>query len=701
MRSRCFAICLLAAWVIVCTPRLVSAPQQSPIDETRLVEARYELLFHPELGGVRAGPETALPNASPVVLELKLANRESALFVNVLLSEPKAQVRIQTPSGQWYTPENARYDATKQKPEFWLTGDARQNVFPEEPRTPFGFDLSLYLFPQAGTQHLLVLSVAEPGTYRIEVNATPAGKPVELRAAMLPVDRLLRGYISAFSQLAEPQQGEVAVVIRDTPGLVYQNDPATFDIEIRGDYDPQSLTFTAKQQFRPAKPGGASGQPPAGTARQRPSPASQASQLLRFEPVAKNLYRANLPTGEPGELAVDLTVAGRHRSGDTFSRTLHRSLRVKRRLAILRGLRTRPVDTNGNGRWDALEVDAELDVFEAGLYTLRVSMTNNANSYVHLELEGAESLPLGVHRVVARTTADTILRDTRGNGPFVSTSIRIERVEKDSTKEWIPTDNATVKTEALSRDSWDPGSFSASSTLQWRAVDRLGTGKAQFLEFDWPVTTEGGMCQWHADLFLPGENKGVTMSGGMALLAPGPVVLPLDVAASALIRRAKAKWRLIPSLSCNSNQNAIIPMDLWPEIEIDPAGLEDAPPGVFFARRPPELLDLEMTHDLSLPILQVPGPYSDLRTRILSGQDGLALSIRPPDKVPEGLVDHMPATLKLRLEAEESSTTAPSAVVEVEVTAGGRTERKTLRFQIVRGEARAAAERADRDPDEP
>jgi hypothetical protein len=113
---------------------------------------------------------------------------------------------------------------------------------------------------------------------------------------------------------------------------------------------------------------------------------------------AKGAYTADLPMTEAGYYSVTVNIRGRDSAGKEFERTAGESITIEPRRAQIIDVSESPVDEDGNGLIDRIDVTAQVKVELGGKYAMEVILT----------------APDKWHREVSRTR---IYRPARGPSP--------------------------------------------------------------------------------------------------------------------------------------------------------------------------------------------------------------------------------------------------------------------------------------------
>jgi hypothetical protein len=166
-------------------------------------------------------------------------------------------------------------------------------------------------------------------------------------------------------------------------------------------------------------------------------------------------------------------------------------------VARLLSLAVKAVDEDGDGRFERLDVTAELDVFDPGDYALGFSITS-AGRKPNLPAGRWMTLGQGRQTITVSLSGKYVWSELR-DGPFLISGVWVLRSGGANSVKVPPTDTQ-VRTEAWKREQWNPGRVYGDDTVRVRGIRPASSGRFRFAEVQWEVTTPGGQCFWNGSL---------------------------------------------------------------------------------------------------------------------------------------------------------------------------------------------------------
>jgi hypothetical protein len=314
-----------------------------------------------------------------------------------------------------------------------------------------------------------------------------------------------------------------------------------------------------------------------------------------FQKVAPLRYQGSYIATHLGRLRFLVKAKGTKPGGATFAAEVVANGPVVHAVsARFLGIDQQIVDEDADGVPDRLHVSADLNVAVAGRYALEIQLSQGtilSPVPTDLGLHREAELEVGRQRLKASIPVKALWERARMDGAYHSGQINITRLQGNFVADSVDPGGTTFITHALNREDWRDIPRRLQPPLMWRASDRLGSGKAQMLELDWPVFSPGGRCTWSAILSrLDGVGR-IVLEPTVANLPEGDLVLPFDVLANRLLPFHTSIWRLEPTFSCESSALTGTPLlDQSPRIPFNAALFESLERGMLMRRMPPLLV---------------------------------------------------------------------------------------------------------------
>ena len=472
-------------------------------------------------GAKTQGPVTLSRSNPSGEVEITLDADEEASFFDIVITDPKANVRMTLPDGRRID-ENVdpRGDIT------WTKLNRAADI-----DTP-DFRLSPFLLPGEGTHHVLAFGKADRGVYRIRAETTGAAS-VLLTARFIPFVRALD---DAISRLSDVPPGEVILGISPLPYECFEGDQLDLVASFRGDPVSEEVRFEVRLEYQDILPRDSR------KLRQFGPPTIEQVPIL-FTRGSDGTYRGRLIPRRAGLLRVRIRASGTTTSGLPFSKEANSGrFEVHREVAKLTSLSETAVDTDGSGTLDRLDVTARLDVVIPGRYSMQFRIEDSSQSGRFARSE--QDLSAGDQGLTASISAND-LRKNFADGPWkisnLGISLLLDRLDADP----VQVDQTrTLLTADYKRDQWDRGPAWIGESVTARGIRPAASGRFRMIEFQWPVFTPGGKCQWGLSL----EEEYFFASG---TLPKGAVTLNLVVDAARLAAASKKDWSVNPIVNCD------------------------------------------------------------------------------------------------------------------------------------------------------
>jgi len=253
-------------------------------------------------------------------------------------------------------------------------------------------------------------------------------------------------------------------------------------------------------------------------------------------------YRGRLIPQRAGMLRIGVRASGTTTSGLPFSEEASSNrFEIHREVAILKSLSEIAVDTDRSGTFDRLDITARLDVVVPGRYLVQFLIGDAGKSGWYENRE--QELAAGDQSFTVSIPAKDI-RKRLSDGPWKIAELKISLLLGDGYGDPVKVEQSqTLLTAAYRRDQWDRGPAWVAESVTARGIRPSSSGRFRMIEFQWPVFTPGGKCEW--GLVLDRENY---LAGGT--LPAGAVTLSLVVDAAEVAAASKKDWSLNPILNC-------------------------------------------------------------------------------------------------------------------------------------------------------
>lgn len=563
----------------------------------------------------RVGPETVPGGTKDHALGIDVdKDAGDGVVFQVVVPDRTVRVTLEAPDG-------TVFDQTMpvREDQKWEITDG---LIEDEDPDPWNlFDISKLFLPHQGTHHYIALPKISKGTHRIHLDTTASAGPIEVRVLYLPLMQVIGSMFASLVPSLEPARDRVLLSVEVPGGEVHVGDELPLKVAFHGPPVSDPVQFEVQVESRPMTSAGMPGPREFGEANVNPV-------AVEFRKTKEQRYEAKYVAAETGLLRFLVKARGKKTDGASFEAvSVENGPVVNTVSAKFLGITERAVDENADGYPDRLEVRAELDVAIEGQYELDVEFQDGRSpnrALIGLSLNASAHLMPGRRSLVATVRAEKLVDRLKGDGPYPASRISIWRGQGGYAADHIDTNETKLASGAYKRADWMRGSTGASRVLKWRAADRLGTGKGQMLEIDWPVVSPGGRCRWGGTFVrLTGEGR-FEVPMAEAVLPEGEVTLPVDLVANRLLPFGSSVWRFEPSLQCDSSQIEVeVPIDLSPRVPFSASAFEPLQRGMLMRRLP--------------PVRVTAGRANEVVTGFEQGTESPATTRVTVEKAPEGI----------------------------------------------------------------
>ena len=251
-----------------------------------------------------------------------------------------------------------------------------------------------------------------------------------------------------------------------------------------------------------------------------PQGAPMQVKFVSSGPGADGSYRAELPTTAVGKYEVGLKVTGKYPGGTEFERSAGTSVSIEPRRAQILSITERPLDDDGNGLIDRIELTARIKVDLPGEYYLTVYLDGG------MQARGKAELGLGEATITAMVDRFSLIRAVK-DGPYKMTAT-LFRKEEPVVQAFASRLVDAGTTRAYKRSTFDHGPLYFKRTMT--AVPRSATGQRPFqqLVVSLDVFTPGGTCFWSGALESGVDLVDFVNNSGVLPKGPSQITFPYD-----------------------------------------------------------------------------------------------------------------------------------------------------------------------------
>jgi hypothetical protein len=348
-----------------------------------------------------------------------------------------------------------------------------------------GPDMAALLIP-GKVNHLVVLPPNAPkGKYRIHANASTLKQDSVLMVMFLPIGSDLAKEDTVRTAFTTAEKRHYAGDKVELIGAVFEGDRPISNARLTGqavEVDEQGM----------------------------PKGKTVPVNFKWIGTATSGAYRAELPMTAAGEYSVAVKVRGKYANGTEFERNAGDSITIEPRRAQILSLTERPLDDDGNGLIDRIELTARLHVDMPGEYFLLVDLTS-ADGKRFAPERGKAELGLGEGTITAWVNRYS-LTHIEADGPY-KMDARIFRKEGAGQAFAFRLEDAGI-TRAYDRSTFDRGPYYFTGTAT--ATPKSATGKPPFdqLVVSLDVFTQGGDCNWMAHLGSGNNTTGLENNFG-------------------------------------------------------------------------------------------------------------------------------------------------------------------------------------------
>jgi len=620
-----------------------------PLKRAAQADVRFVSRLADYAGQIRSAPGVQIRSAQvrgaadiPIEVQSDFTTEDPAFF-EIALTAPAETLTLTSPSGQVLSIGPGK------SPEY--------STFEERyPSRDAGFVL-LWAIPMDGIHHQISLPNTPKGRYVVHIESAQTRNVVVAFGPLKEVAKVTGQKFREVPEVLRPQPGQVNIDVQLLPFECFAGDRLAVVAKLPGDIGSKAPAFAARIQtqrplsvvdrwMRYADPGPVETVP------------------LKMVREADGAWHGPVMLDKPGISQVSLRVSGETASGKPFSEEIlltNSTINVYPIVARLLSVVAKPVD--GDGRFERLDITAELDVSYPGNYGFGFSIASGGRK---LTPPGSQRTALGRGRqTITASLSGRYVWGELKDGPFVIADVWILRSE-DAYLVKVPATDIQVRTETWKRDQWNPGNLFGDDTITLHGIQPASSGRFQFAEVQWAVTTPGGQCTWNGNLRGSSADfgEGVDYSGS---LAAGRTTLSFIFDGALIAVPDKHDWSFGAVIRCGSDETRMY----TPEHGLAPDPAEYQPAQTSFSVHLTNPIRISAGGSASA-VVYIPNAPEQVQFSFGSVPTGLQMRLSSPrrrDKSVEAGVDvkatpdAKPGRYVIEISAESETETARSELL--------------------------------------
>lgn len=402
---------------------------------------------------------------------------------------------------------------------------------------------SLWDIPMDGTHYLIQLSNTSKGRYAVHVESHSKAIVVVRFGTFEGLAKAIGKQFTEQPELLQPRPGKVKLGVQTLPFNCYAGDTLAVVAKLPGNIGSKTPEFTARIQNQPLLASTDIGM-------RYGDPGPVETQPLAMAHEADGTWHGAVTIKNAGMARVSLRVSGETAQGIPFTEEIlltNSTMIVYPIVARLVSLTALPVDEDGDGKFDRLDVTAELDVSYPGTYQMGCTFTSGGHTFrVYAAKSSPNRLARGRRTLTLSFRSQSLWNQLR-YGPLVVGDVSL-LYEDGGYLVKVPNMNVQAQTEPLKREQWYPGRVFGDDDVTVHGIQPASSGRFRFAEVQWGVTTSGGQCAWNGMLRNAGNMlfPGVRYEGS---LPPGRTILSFIFDADP-IANGKAGWSIGAGIQC-------------------------------------------------------------------------------------------------------------------------------------------------------
>jgi hypothetical protein len=247
-----------------------------------------------------------------------------------------------------------------------------------------------------------------------------------------------------------------------------------------------------------------------------------------------------------GSVLIEVGVHGKNDAGQPFEDRAIFQVFVAPVVARLVSVEANPVDSDGDGKFDRLDLIADLDVVTPGNYLVAFSVADQQQRTV--QATTSADLRAGRQSMTAHIDGWRIWNDLRG-GPYAVRVAQLFRHPDTSTLDELVGGLERISGSVnRSRDDWDHGPTYGEDRVRIHGIDPAPSGRFRLAEAEWEVNSPGGRCEWGGDLYYQGGDR--LHSGRSSELAAGRRKVSFFFNGGDLAAEGAHDWKMEVQFSC-------------------------------------------------------------------------------------------------------------------------------------------------------
>ena len=239
--------------------------------------------------------------------------------------------------------------------------------------------------------------------------------------------------------------------------------------------------------------------------------------------------RVQYTPARPGDYYISAKVGGQRRRGG-------RSLHVHARGVRFLGFSDRPIDANGDGLIEGVDVRFRFDVVIPGKHHLLARFHTSAGEV--LQRRAILDWRSGPREFTVALTDEDLVR-AKVDGPLTIGVLHVTREDPAEGPALAGTWDNLGRTRAYARTSIDRGNFYIDGEPELSAIDANADARIDSLRLTVAAVTPGGMCSWTAELISP-SGQGLQRIQTHATLPRGRSEIKFDFSGARIQRRGES-----------------------------------------------------------------------------------------------------------------------------------------------------------------
>jgi hypothetical protein len=472
---------------------------------------------------------------------LTLAKESAAAYIEVLSTDRDTQVTITAPNGQALAfSADAPYEPARLESLFPITK--------LETHHPVS---------SGGGSTIVSFGTAPAGVYKVEIHRATPGK-TRIGALLVPLMRVATDVFGIDRELeyalAAGGYGPPLLVPYPSDGPIFAGEPIELKVGLVGGPLQAPPKFNVLVDRIDDLVG----------------TSEPAAVVTSFVKGPDGIYRGTVTIPHPEFVQIRVEASGRQISGQPFqARETLLNDEVQAPVATLVSFGARPVDQNGDGVLDGLNVEAVLDIVKPGLYKMKFQ----AGPAAFGEVE--KRLGTGMQAISQTLSSDQILAEFVQTVEITDLSIEMEEEQSSAISTFfVSTRGRTARVNIDRSVKWERSKAYGAPRVAVHGIHAAPSGKFRFLDAEREVLTQGGRCVWTASLRPRGSSL-IAYTEASLILPPGRQTVHLIFDGREIANWRQKQFEVTLSGSCDSQgdwQSMQVPAVLDPTQLEPPSG---------------------------------------------------------------------------------------------------------------------------------